>query len=505
MGKQLYILYEDASGFGLFEVVENEEIGSSAADVQKSITDLTRFSKMMKLKSFLPFKSAENALDNINHISEGEVTPYLGDWLEMNLPKTKPGKKAKHSLGVIDHKIGNVIQESLGINCESNDTVLELIRGIRLHFTRFLKALSEEDHTQAILGLSHSYSRAKVKFNVNKADNMIIHSIALLDQFDKDLNTFAMRVREWYSWHFPELAKIVNDNYQFCRLASFIKHKEELSEDSLAGLEEITMDGTKAKEILDAARMSMGTNISEIDLINIDRFSKRVIKLSEYRKQLHNYLMSKMNTCAPNLTALIGEQVGARLISHAGSLTNLAKYPASTVQILGAEKALFRALKTKGNTPKYGLIFNSTFIGRAAPKNKGRISRFLANKCSMASRIDAFSEEPTDQFGHKLREQVEERLEFYKTGVAPRKNIDVMHGVIEDLGGDITAKADGSGASSSNAMDTETPSKKKSKKNKRKAEDDLEDVAAATETPKKDKKKKDKKKKDKKKKAKTSE
>jgi RNA processing factor Prp31 len=87
-------------------------------------------------------------------------------------------------------------------------------------------------------------------------------------------------------------------------------------------------------------------------------------------------------------------------------LTNLAKYPASTVQILGAEKALFRALKTKGNTPKYGLIFHSTFIGRAGAKNKGRISRYLANKCSIASRIDCFSDTLTGKFGDELREQV---------------------------------------------------------------------------------------------------
>jgi len=123
-----------------------------------------------------------------------------------------------------------------------------------------------------------------------------------------------------------------------------------------------------------------------------------------------------MTDCAPNLTALIGEQVGARLISHAGSLTNLAKYPASTVQILGAEKALFRALKTRGKTPKYGLIFHSTFIGRAQLKNKGRISRYLANKCSLASRIDSFNESNTQVFGDNFRQQVEERLEFYKSG-----------------------------------------------------------------------------------------
>merc|ERR1712228_302180 len=119
---------------------------------------------------------------------------------------------------------------------------------------------------------------------------------------------------------------------------------------------------------------------------------------------------SKMGQVAPNLATLIGEIIGARLISKAGSLTNLAKAPASTVQILGAEKALFRALKTKGNTPKYGLIYHSTFIGRAQARNKGRISRYLANKCSIASRIDCFSDYSTTAFGEKLKEQVEERL-----------------------------------------------------------------------------------------------
>jgi nucleolar protein 56 len=111
-----------------------------------------------------------------------------------------------------------------------------------------------------------------------------------------------------------------------------------------------------------------------------------------------------MNAVAPNLTALIGEMVGSKLISHSGSLISLAKYPASTIQILGAEKALFRALKTKGKTPKYGLIFNSTFIGRAGMKNKGRVSRYLANKCAIAARLDSFSENPTSKFGETLKE-----------------------------------------------------------------------------------------------------
>merc|ERR1712194_11056 len=165
---------------------------------------------------------------------------------------------------------------------------------------------------------------------------------------------------------------------------------------------------------------------SAVDMVNIVNFTQRMIKLA-------SCMSHKMSVVAPNLSTLIGDTVAARLISKAGSLANLAKAPASTVQILGAEKALFRALKTKGNTPKYGLIYHSTFIGRADAKNKGRISRYLANKCSIATRIDTFSDEPTRIYGEKLRDQVEERLKFYETGAAPRKNLDVIEEVARHL------------------------------------------------------------------------
>lgn len=239
--------------------------------------------------------------------------------------------------------------------------------------------------------------------------------------------------REWYGWHFPELIKIVSDNRMFAMLVKFIKNKGDLSSEHLDDLEAITNDPLKAQQILDAARASMGTEIGEIDMTNVISFTDRVISLTDYRKSLYGYLVNKMHAIAPNLSALIGEMVGARLISHAGSLTNLAKYPASTVQILGAEKALFRALKTRGNTPKYGLIYHSTFISRAGTKNKGRISRVLANKVSIASRIDCFVDNPTSKFGEMLREQVEERLRFYEEGIVPRKNAEVMSQAVKEI------------------------------------------------------------------------
>merc|ERR1711997_510292 len=242
-----------------------------------------------------------------------------------------------------------------------------------------------------------------------------------------------MRIREWYSYHFPELIKIVPENALYAKVVKLVKNRKELTAEKLEELEAILMDSARAQAVIDANKSSMGMDISPVDLLNIDIFASRVIGITEYRKELSTYLRSKMSVVAPNLAVLIGDTVGARLISHAGSLTNLAKCPASTVQILGAEKALFRALKTKGNTPKYGLIFHSSFIGRAGAKNKGRISRYLANKCSIASRIDCFSEESTTIFGEKLRDQVEERLAFLTEGTTPRKNIEVMQDAIKEV------------------------------------------------------------------------
>ncbi|XP_019410097.1 PREDICTED: nucleolar protein 56 [Crocodylus porosus] len=461
----LHVLFEHAAGYALFALKEVEEVALLLPQVEQSVLNIGKFHSLVRLAAFAPFKSAQSALDNINAVSEGVLHEDLRLLLETHMPAKK--KKAA-LLGVGDAKIGAAIQEELGYTCQTGGVVAEIMRGIRLHFHTLVKGLTAQSASKAQLGLGHSYSRAKVKFNVNRVDNMIIQSISLLDQLDKDINTFAMRIREWYGYHFPELIKIVSDNYIYCRLAKLIGNRKELNEESLPGLEEIVMDSAKAQAILDASRSSMGMDISPIDLINIESFSGRVISLSEYRKGLQEYLRSKMGQVAPSLSALIGEVVGARLISHAGSLTNLAKYPASTVQILGAEKALFRALKTRGNTPKYGLIFHSTFIGRAAARNKGRISRYLANKCTIASRIDCFSEVPTSIFGDKLREQVEERLAFYETGEPPRKNLEVMKEAVAEAT-EVVAEL----------KKQQEKAKKKAKKRKQREKRHLEALAAA--------------------------
>ena len=131
---------------------------------------------------------------------------------------------------------------------------------------------------------------------------------------------------------------------------------------------------------------------------------------------MYEYLKSRMIAVAPNLTILVGELVGARLIAHAGSLMNLAKHPASTVQILGAEKALFRALKTKHDTPKYGLIYHAQLVGQSSTKLKGKISRMLAAKAALATRVDALGDDVNTDLGVEHRAKLEARLRHLEQG-----------------------------------------------------------------------------------------
>jgi len=503
-----YILFETAPGYALFKVKEAEDIGSMVESMQESMQDFKTFSNVVSLAAFYPFHTAEQMLDNMNALSEGILTDDLKGFITTYVPRDK-------NLGVVEEKLASAIADACEVQCSKSKLVAEVQRYIRLHFTKFIDGMKEDDLDKAQRSLGHSYSGSKVKFNVNKSDNMIIQSICLLDQLDKDVNTLAMRAREWYSWHFPELVTVVPDNYTYARCVMTIGKKEAIMEDpegTAERLREVLGEDAEdvVSQIIEASKTSMGYEISDFDLECVMHFAERVVKLTEYKRDLQAYLVKKMHTIAPNLSSLIGETIGARLISHAGSLTNLAKYPASTVQILGAEKALFRALKSRGKspakTPKYGLIFNSTFIGRASMKNKGRISRYLANKASIASRIDCFNEGEAvgDKYGEMLRQQVEERLEFYESGKVPRKNTDCMEQVQKEIDEEeaaLAAKKDKKkkhhkhkhdkeeAAEEQPAMETEEEAPKKKGKKRERTEEAEEDTVTVEESAPKKKKK----------------
>jgi nucleolar protein 58 len=289
-----------------------------------------------------------------------------------------------------DNCIASAINKlpQLSLNLVSDSTTTDLYRSIRNHLPSLIPGLLPDDISMMSLGLSHSLSRHKLKFSTDKVDTMIIQAVSLLDDLDKELNIYAMRVKEWYGWHFPEMARIINDNLAYSRVILKMGMRSNAVRADLAQIlpEEIEV------AVKSAAEISMGTEITNEDLENIQALAEQVVSFTEYRSQLSSYLSARMMAIAPNLTTLVGDLVGARLIAHAGSLMNLAKSPASTIQILGAEKALFRALKTKHDTPKYGLIYHASLIGQATGKNKGKIARMLATKATLGLRVDALAD-----------------------------------------------------------------------------------------------------------------
>eukprot|EP01017_Pseudomicrothorax_dubius_P003206 TRINITY_DN103_c0_g2_i1.p1 TRINITY_DN103_c0_g2~~TRINITY_DN103_c0_g2_i1.p1 ORF type:complete len:482 (-),score=171.52 TRINITY_DN103_c0_g2_i1:78-1523(-) len=476
----LFFLFETAAGYALFEKLEFDEVSMTLPQMQKAISTMESFSRIVHLKAFSPFTTAEMSLENVTALAEGNVSEDLRTFLQDSLPKGT--KKNPVGLAVSDSRLAKSISEGLQIQCRISDVITEVFRGIRTHFVKFLKnsEFGQSDLEKAQLGLGHAFSRRRVAMDVNRQDKHIIQSSALLELMDKNINTFCMRIKEWYGWHFPELARLIPDNTIYVKVANLIGDKANATDELVPQLEEIIGDGDLAQRVVDSAKTSMGQEIGETDLTAVNELSGRILSQIEFRTELQDYLLDRMNNVAPNLTALIGEGVGAKLISKAGSLVNLAKYPASTVQILGAEKALFRALKTKSNTPKYGLLYNSTFIGRAGAKDKGKISRFVANKCVLAARIDYFVVSQTTRFGEEMRRQVEDRLEFLASGKRSRRNIEVMDEVMAELKAEnlYTEAADGE--------------KKKKKKKKKKAEVAPEEVEAQVEeeAPRKKKKKK---------------
>merc|ERR1712183_801883 len=291
---------------------------------------------VVKLKKFQKFEDTTEALASATALVEGKMSKTLKKML-----KKIVAEDAHEKLAVADAKLGNVIKEKLEISCVYDSKIGELMRCIRSQISGLISGLPDKEMAAMELGLAHSLSRYKLKFSPDKIDTMIVQAVSLLDDLDKELNNYIMRCREWYGWHFPELGKIITDNLAFVRTVELMGTRENAKSIDLSDV----LPKEVEEKVKEAAEISMGTEISGEDIINIKHLCQQVVEIQEYRGQLYEYLKNRMMAIAPNLTVLVGELVGARLIAHAGTLMNLAKHPASTVQILGAEKALFKALK----------------------------------------------------------------------------------------------------------------------------------------------------------------
>lgn len=234
-------------------------------------------------------------------------------------------------------------------------------------------------------------TRLKLKQEATSRDKLVVHSTKLMDEIDRSINILTGHVREWYSIHFPELNRLVQDHQTFMKLVLGLGQREKFTQASIQQVVEISEE--EAKRIAEAVHGSLGAPFDEIDIKAVQESIQEVQRMHEMREKVSEYIDGLMAQVAPNLRTVVGGSVGAKLITMAGSLERLSRLPSSTIQVLGAEKALFRALRGKARPPKHGIIFQYPAI-RTAPRNlRGKIARALSGKITIAARVDALAGE----------------------------------------------------------------------------------------------------------------
>ena len=253
--------------------------------------------------------------------------------------------------------------------------------------------------------VSMELAKLRIKGASEKRDLIVAQGIQTLDDLDRTVNLFMGRLREWYGVYFPELDRLIEKHETYSRLVMNLGDRENYT---IEGLEKENIPKERAQLVAKAAESSMGADIAERDLQQIQELARNVLSFYELRKNMDNYVDRTMEEMAPNVRAVAGALLGARLIAIAGSLQTLAMRPASTIQVLGAEKALFRSLKTGARPPKHGLIFQHTLLHDAKRWQRGKIARVIAGKLAIAARADAFG---GHYIGDRLKADINKRLE----------------------------------------------------------------------------------------------
>jgi len=417
----VFILSESPLGYALIKI--NQELNSIKA-IKSFFNKPESAKQALKVVDFKKFTDISEAMRacSLGESKDDLLLKPLKKLIKHNILKNN----AKDTLFLESSKMGLLISKKFNVNCQADEISLELIRNIRQYLYQHVTGLNSKESIIMHRGLAHHFSRFKLQFSPEKEDYMIIQAIKLLEDLDKCLNQLSMRLREWFGTNFPELAKIINDNLLFAKIIVRAKTRMGIvSSDFSDFLQKDVEDEIKA-----SAKYSMGTKLEKEDVHKICNLAILVIDYNEDRSRLLTYLTNRMQTIAPNLTAVVGERVGAKLIAHASSLVNLAKCPASTLQIMGAEKALFRALKKHTSTPKFGHIYHTSLIGSTVLNIRGKIARTLACKASLAVRIDAFDNYNNDpKIGIKMKRHIERRINV----LTQNKNSKIKNNLFEPI------------------------------------------------------------------------
>jgi len=254
---------------------------------------------------------------------------------------------------------------------------------------------SDKQLNKLLTEIGIELTRRKIKQTVKK-DKIIIQTVNAIDELDKSINIFVARLREWYGLHFPELEQTEDKHERFVKLISNYGLRDNIPEENL---------GKISKE-------SMGINLSEKDEEILQEYATRLKELYKLREHMEKYTEKLMKGIAPNFSELATPILGARLIALSGGLERLAKKPSSTLQLMGAEKALFRYLRGKGRSPKFGVLFTHPRIQKVPGNKRGRIARILASKMSIAVKIDYYgSEDKSEELKKELDKRIKKALE----------------------------------------------------------------------------------------------
>ncbi len=293
-----------------------------------------------------------------------------------------------------------------------NDRVLRSARDALVENHSSGEALAQLLNRQRQLSVARS--RQRISESSERVDKMVVQAIHSIDDMDKTINLFISRLREWYSNYFPELNAIITNHNTYARIV------QDLGERSRFTNEAVNRYGfteEKTAVIVELAETSMGPSLSASDIETARALASRIIELNTSRQETEDWICQRVLQIAPNVAEITGHLIAARLIALAGGISELAKFPSSTVQLLGAERALFRALKSGNKPPKHGIIYQMPELHASPWWTRGKIARAIAGKVSIAARVDAFDGE---FMGDKLRTDVENRVQrILRTHPAP--------------------------------------------------------------------------------------
>ncbi len=272
-------------------------------------------------------------------------------------------------------------------------------------------AVGREELYNVLCKVNLALTRKRIMGVAERRDLLVKQAIEAVDDINKILNMMAARIREWYSIHFPEMNRLVKKHKTFISLVKGVGLRDNFTEDKL---KELGITGELAEKLVENAKFSIGARITEDDVKHLKKYSELWLKLAELRDELEDYIDKVMSEVAPNIRSLVGPKIGARLIALAGGLDKLAEMPASTIQVLGAEKALFRYLRGRGTPPKHGVIFQHPAIWSSPKWQRGKIARALAGKLAIAAKKDFFSGELLGELKKELEKRIEEIKRKYR-------------------------------------------------------------------------------------------